>query len=117
MDLSTGKFKAPVTGTYFFSFIKLVEYPVSNTTLHDFVVSLFQNGQRIVMGEFNEVGPVSYSNYLSPITFQSTITLIAADFVWLETGNVNTGSLFDLSDTRYTHFNGWFLAEELVISL
>lgn len=81
MNLESGKFKAPVAGTYFFSFIGLVQYPITSTVLNELSVMLYQNGQVIGRGQLNEVDAVNNIYYLSPVTVQSTLMLKAGGMV------------------------------------
>lgn len=47
MDLSSGKFTAPRTGTYFFSYNGLIGYPTSSGTVIFLGLGIYVNGNLV----------------------------------------------------------------------
>ncbi len=110
MNLSTGKFTAPVQGTYFFSFTGHAQFPASSSLL-SLGVGLFLNGNYIGWGFVEEYQTVSAQE--SPLTLQSTLSLQKGDQIWLQIHLISAGvSLFD-NNYIWTHFTGYIL-EELI---
>jgi hypothetical protein len=110
MDLVSGKFTAPVKGTYFFTFTGHASFPSSFTTVENLGVDLYLNGNQIGSAEVGEFH--SANNQLTPLTFQSTLNLQAGDQLWLQIGKLSNGvELYD--DRRHlTHFSGFLLEED-----
>jgi hypothetical protein len=116
MNLITGIFTAPRTGIYFFSFTGLVDFPILSN-LVDLGVSLYLNGNRIANGYVEE--GINVIGQDEQVTFQSTLNLKRGDRVWVQidgTGNESGSMLYDDNWPR-THFNGFMLEEEIVVSL
>jgi hypothetical protein len=110
MDLSTGKFTAPVQGTYFFSFTGHAGFPASSSVL-TLGVGLYLNGNYMGWGFVEEYNTLNGQE--SPLTLQSTFSLQKGDQLWLEIKLMSTGvSLYDNNDI-WTHFTGYILEEEL----
>jgi hypothetical protein len=111
MNLSTGKFTAPVQGTYFFSFTGHAQFPTSSSLLA-LGVGLYLNGNYMGFG-FVEEYQTLYAQE-SPLTLQSTLSLQKGDQIWLEITLISTGvTLFD-NYAIWTHFTGYNLEEELI---
>jgi hypothetical protein len=114
MDLTTGKFKAPRPGTYFFSFAGVARLESSSSYVQ-FNSDLFLNGKRIGASLVVENNvPV---NQYSPMSLQSTLNLEKGDQVYVMI--YYDGSSSYLFDDIYhrTHFTGFMLEEEIVASL
>ena len=111
MDVSTGKFTAPRTGTYFFSFIGLIGYPTSSSTVNYLLVGLYLNGNEIVVS-WNDEANTAVTQEV-PISLQSTLNLQKGDQVWLQITSISTGVIL------YTvpAFTGWLLQENIMQSL
>ena len=72
MNLTSGKFTAPRTGIYFFSFTGNADFPASSSKVY-LGVQLYLNGGRIGLGYVEESNTVANQN--SPLTLQSTLNL------------------------------------------
>ena len=109
IDLTTGVFKAPVKGKYFFSFSGLVHL----TGTGKFWISLMRNdvnmdGSSAVLTSTTDTGD-SYQ----PVTLQATFDLIAGDRIAMKftPGQTPTNAeLFDAAE-HYTHFTGYLIEE------
>jgi hypothetical protein len=118
----SGKFKASVKGTYFFSFAGLAFFPAcSDSCLSSYSVknefglqvSLFLNGNRIGLASVQDSIFVS-ANQWSPVTLQSTLNLQKGDTVWLEISYLSSGAYLHDDNFHHTHFTGFILEEEIV---
>ncbi len=112
MDLETGKFKAPRSGTYFFSLSGMARIPASSTP-RGLWMRLCLNG--ITIGR--SLGDDSNSSQLyETFSLQSTLSLQAGDLVWVEIQvdpTYSTGVYIYDDSTHFTHFNGWLLHERI----
>ncbi len=97
MNLGSGIFTAPKSGTYFFSFSGITDG--SDKSLH---IALYVNENRIGTGN-------SFGKY-DTLSLQSTLHLSAGDKISLRIKEY--GALFDDSN-HYSHFTGWLLYEDL----
>jgi hypothetical protein len=107
MDLSTGKFTAPRTGFYFFSFTGLAEFPLASTS-KTLGVRLLLDGTSVGNAWVSEQH--TFKDQSSPLTLQSILYLKSGQKVWLEIDTISTG--VKLFDRFYTHFTGFLLEEE-----
>ena len=113
MNLQTGKFTAPRSGTYFFSLSGIAYIPASSTGL-GLWIGLYVNGIQIGRSHADES---SSSQLYETFSLQSTLNLQAGDLVWIEISTQSTGVyLFDNVE-HYTNFNGWLLQEHISNSL
>nr|CAH0101326.1 unnamed protein product [Daphnia galeata] len=114
MDLTTGIFTAPRPGIYFFSFTGHAEFPKSSSKVH-LAVILYLNGGRIGTGYVTESNTVANQN--SPLTVQSTLKLKKFDKVWviIDDWEILGQSLSD-NRNHHTHFTGFMLEEDIVVS-
>ncbi len=114
MNLPSGKFTAPVTGKYFFSFNAHGILPNSATILY-FQIRLYLNGNYIGTAEGDEAN--TSSSQLIPLSLQSTVALQAGDQVWLQI-SVQSAGVYLFDDGRhFTHFTGWILEQDNFPSL
>jgi hypothetical protein len=114
MDLTSGKFTAPRSGIFFFSFAGVARLKSSSSV--GFFSRLYLNGKIIGSSRVNEDNyPV---DQWSPLTLQSTLNLKKGDQVWVKI-DYTSGSYSYLSDSsdHRTHFTGFLLEEEIAASL
>ncbi len=120
MNLTSGKFRAPRPGTYFFSFAAVARFKSSSGPAW-FYSHLYLNGKIIGSSHVAEWNRPVYQ--YSPLTLQWTLNLKKDDRVWVQiehSGGIFSqlfeGSSFD-NNNPYTHFTGFMLEEEIVASL
>jgi hypothetical protein len=110
MDLSSGKFTAPRTGTYFFSSTTLIGFPTS-TSMSYLLLGFYLNGVEIGRSWNDEAYTVVSQEV--PVVVQSTVNLQQGDQVWLQIIAISTG----VTIHSVKSFTGWLLQENLSQSL
>ncbi len=111
MNIETGIFTAPVTGTYFFALSGMVDftYPDSSTTRREIAIALYVNGNEIGVALSDEVGTVEqFGTY----DMESTLNLKSGDQVWMA---IKYKSLFTYifdNFQHHNHFTGWLLQQD-----
>jgi hypothetical protein len=111
LNLSSGKFTAPRTGTYFFSFIGMIGFPTTSSSVPAFTLGIYSNGIGIAWGWTDEANTVVTQEV--PLVLQSTVNLQAGDQVWLQITSISTGVIL----YQVPAFTGWLLQENLSRSL
>ncbi len=103
MDLKTGIFTAPVSGTYFFAFSAIKGKSKDSGT----EVYLYHNNQ-LVAAAYGTLGQKS------TLALQSVLLLKSGDKVYLQKG-LGDSIMYEKLDRekheRTTHFTGWLLEE------
>lgn len=110
MDIQSGIFTAPCTGTYFFSFSSCVWFQ-GDSSFENLYASLYMNGNRSEINCQADTSGYQHEN----LSLQSTLPLQAGDEIWIQIEAIYPGSF--LTGNGYTHFNGWLLEEEIALSL
>ena len=107
MNLTSGKFTAPLNGIYAFSFTGRMNLPGSV----NFFIDMYLNGNRISAGRADHGGANGQSETFS---FHSTLNLQNGDQIWLEISQMSTGTY--LTGALYTQFSGYLLEENILQS-
>ena len=107
MNLTSGKFTAPLNGIYAFSFTGRMNLPGSV----NFFIDMYLNGNRISAGRADNGGANGQSETVS---FHSTLNLQNGDQIWLEISQMSTGTY--LTGALYTQFSGYLLEENILQS-
>ncbi|XP_045028733.1 uncharacterized protein LOC123471456 [Daphnia magna] len=107
MNLTSGIFTAPVTGSYFFC-LSGTAYISESTSRLVFTISLYMNDNPIAYGYADEM---STEYQYETFSLQSTLHLMKGDQVWLQISSIGTGVY--LYGGLFTHFNGWLLQEDI----
>ena len=117
LELTSGLFTAPRTGTYFFSFSGSASFP--ETTSPDRAhlgIGLYLDGNCIARVQTEESNSVA--NQFSSLSLQSTLNLVKDVSIWLQIDVMSSGVvLYDDATSKggghWTHFTGWMLEEEI----
>ena len=110
VDLATGTFTAPRSGTYYLSFTGLAEFPASNEFAH-LEIRFYLNGIRMGTGHTSKASATDYQ--FSQLTLQSTLNLREGDQIWLQITGMSDGVfLYDAPEIHHTHFTGFLLEED-----
>ncbi|XP_046641139.1 uncharacterized protein LOC124326393 [Daphnia pulicaria] len=109
MNVDTGIFTAPVTGTYFFAVSGMVYFPSSPTSRQEIGLALYSNGNEIGLALANEVGTIEqFGTY----DMESTLNLKSGDQVWLAIKYKSTDTYVFDNFQHQNHFTGWLLQQD-----
>lgn len=111
MNVDTGIFTAPVTGTYFFALSGMARfgYPDSSTSRTDIAIALYLNGNEIGLALADEVGNV---DQFGTYDMESTLNLKSGDQVWMAIKYKSPyTNVFD-NFQHHNHFTGWLLQQD-----
>ena len=110
MNLTSGKFTAPLDGMYAFSFTGRAYLPTSSSNVY-LQLYLYLNGNMIGRGVADQVNTAwQYETY----SWQSTLNLQKGDEIWLEIFSMSTGA--HLNGYSYTQFSGYLLEEKITVA-
>lgn len=109
MNIQSGKFTAPRTGKYFFTFTGLAEF--SGSSYGKLNIEIFKNGNSLDTRCYGDANDSTYET----MAMQSTLLLQAGDQIWLQIKDITSGA--DLHGYCNTHFSGWLLEEDISQSL
>jgi hypothetical protein len=109
MNIDTGIFTAPVTGTYFFAVSGMVYFPSSPTSRQEIGLALYSNANEIGLALANEVGTIEqFGTY----DMESTLNLKSGDQVWLAIKYKSTDTYVFDNFQHQNHFTGWLLQQD-----
>jgi hypothetical protein len=108
MDIASGIFTAPRTGTYFFSLSGVAYFPSTNKGHLDVGIAL--NGAVVGRGEANDY---TENGEWETYSLQLTLKLQAGDLISVQITSIVTGVVLQDNSLHFTHFNGWLMQEEL----
>jgi hypothetical protein len=111
MNVDTGIFTAPVTGTYFFSVSGMVDFPFidSATTRREIGLALYSNGIEIGLALSDEVGN---TEQFGTYDMESTLNLKSGDQVWLAIKHKLTHTYVFDNFQHHNRFTGWLLQKD-----
>ena len=120
MDLTSGIFTAPKTGTFFFLIhrdgVISSNFIIIWSLLYYLQIGLYLNGGFIGTARTEDTN--TYNNQWSPLSsLQSILNVNSGDQVWLEITDISPGAYLVDSPWDTTHFTGFMLQEEIVASI
>ncbi|KZS16124.1 Uncharacterized protein APZ42_018233 [Daphnia magna] len=113
MNIQSGKFTAPRTGKYFFTFTGLAKLPESSDGRRRLQIEIFKNGNSLDTRCYGDANGSTIET--ETMAMQSTLLLQAGDQIWLQIVDISSGAHVD--GYLYTHFSGWLLEEDISQSL
>lgn len=105
MNVTSGVFKAPVNGIYYFSFRGYAHVPFFKVN-NGLCINLYRNNNIVATSTSTVSGGVSLS-------LECTLKLRKSDYIYVKTSKAVVGTLQDTPTERLTHFSGALIEEDL----